>query len=470
MKHHKACIIGAGSSGITTARMLQKNNIPFDWYEMSDNIGGNWYYKNPNGMSSCYQSLHIDTSKTVLQFDEFPLPEDAPDYLHHSDIYTYLNQYVDFCKLREHITFNTEVVAAELTEEKIWRVELGDEDSHYYDMLFVCNGHHWSPRWPSPAFSGSFDGIELHSHDYLTPFEPHDMRDKNVVVVGVGNSAMDIASELSQRSIAKNLWVSTRRGVYIFPKYIFGKPADKFTALSPGWLPGPIQRFLMDVSAPLTVGKMEKFGLPKPDFRPSQCHATVSGEFLLRAGGGDIKIKPTIKSLEGDQVHFVDDSVEKVDAIIYATGYNVAFPFLDKSLVNVEDNQLPLFKRIFIPEYPNLFIIGLAQVLPALMPFPREQLKLVEAYLQGRYTLPSVDEMHRITLRDQKRYTGHFYKAARHTMQVDSIKYAYEMKKELKVGYKRAQENSFADPFPAIAESFESSGDAVKEVLERVSE
>ena len=80
MKNHKACIIGAGSSGITTARMLQKNNIQFDWYEMSDNIGGNWYYKNPNGMSSCYQSLHIDTSKTILQFEEFPLPDNAPDY------------------------------------------------------------------------------------------------------------------------------------------------------------------------------------------------------------------------------------------------------------------------------------------------------------------------------------------------------------------------------------------------------
>ncbi|MBL4607112.1 MAG: NAD(P)-binding domain-containing protein, partial [Pseudomonadales bacterium] len=187
MKNHKACIIGAGSSGITTARMLQKNNIQFDWYEMSDNIGGNWYYKNPNGMSSCYQSLHIDTSKTILQFDEFPLPDNAPDYLHHSDIYEYLNQYVDYCNLRECITFNTEVVNAELTEEKIWRVELKEGETHYFDMLFVCNGHHWSPRWPTPKFDGQFDGIEIHSHQYLTPFEPHDLRDKNVVVVGVGN-------------------------------------------------------------------------------------------------------------------------------------------------------------------------------------------------------------------------------------------------------------------------------------------
>lgn len=470
MNKPKACIIGAGSSGITTARMLQKNNIPFDWYEMSNQLGGNWYYKNPNGMSSCYQSLHIDTSKNVLQFDEFPLPENAPDYLHHSDIFDYLNRYVDFCHLREHITFNTQVTHADLLEEKIWKVELGHGATHYYDMLFVCNGHHWSPRWPTPAYKGAFNGIEIHSHEYLTPFEPHDMRGKNVVVVGIGNSAMDIASELSQRSITKNLWVSTRRGAYIFPKYLFGKPADKFAVLSPGWLPAPIQRFFMDLATPFIIGKMEKFGLPKPDFKPSQCHATVSGEFLLRAGGGDIKIKPGIQSLNGDTIHFSDGSSEQVDIIIYATGYNIEFPFLDKSLLQVEDNQLPLFKRIFIPDYPNLFFIGFAQVLPALLPFPREQLKLVEAYLQGRYALPSTEQMHTITRQDQERYTGHFYKAARHTMQVDSIKYAFEMKKELKNGYQRAAQRGFASPIPVLAERFEQSGETIKKVLERVSE
>ena len=104
------------------------------------------------------------------------------------------------------------------------------------------------------------------------------------------------------------------------------------------------------------------------------------------------------------------------------------------------------------------------------MPFPREQLKLVEAYLQNLYALPSVNKMRHITLDDQQRYTGHFYKAARHTMQVDAIKYAYELKKELKDGYKRAQEKGFAYPFPAIAENFESSARTVREVLERVSE
>ena len=59
----KVCIIGAGCSGFTTAKRLKDYGIAFDVYEASDDIGGTWYYNNPNGMSACYQSLHIDTSK-----------------------------------------------------------------------------------------------------------------------------------------------------------------------------------------------------------------------------------------------------------------------------------------------------------------------------------------------------------------------------------------------------------------------
>ena len=80
------CIIGAGCSGFTTAKRLQDYGIPFEMFEASDNIGGNWYYDNPNGMSACYKSLHIDTSKWRLAFEDYPVPDHWPDYPHHAQL------------------------------------------------------------------------------------------------------------------------------------------------------------------------------------------------------------------------------------------------------------------------------------------------------------------------------------------------------------------------------------------------
>ncbi|HET9160927.1 MAG TPA: NAD(P)/FAD-dependent oxidoreductase, partial [Caulobacteraceae bacterium] len=187
----KACIIGAGCSGFTTAKRLKDAGIPYDCFEMSDEIGGNWYYKNPNGMSACYESLHIDTSKWRLAFEGFPVPADWPDFPHHAQLFQYFKDYVDHFGLRETITFNTAVTHAERTGDGRWAVTLSTGETRLYDVLFVCNGHHWSPR--TPQYPGKFDGAAIHSHEYRDPFEPVEMRGKNIVVVGMGNSAMDIA-------------------------------------------------------------------------------------------------------------------------------------------------------------------------------------------------------------------------------------------------------------------------------------
>ena len=113
----KVCIIGAGCSGFSTAKALKDRGIPFDIFEMSDTIGGNWAYRNKNGMSACYESLHIDTSKYRMQFEDFPIPDDFPDFPHHSQVLQYFNDYVDHFGLREKIEFNTAVTHCELTPD-----------------------------------------------------------------------------------------------------------------------------------------------------------------------------------------------------------------------------------------------------------------------------------------------------------------------------------------------------------------
>jgi cation diffusion facilitator CzcD-associated flavoprotein CzcO len=194
----RTCIVGAGSSGITAAQVLQAAGIEFDCFEMGSGVGGNWRYDNDNGVSSAYRSLHVNTSRDGMQYAAYPMPATTPDYPSHWQIADYFDAYVDHFGLRERIEFRTEVTKVEPVDGGGYDVTTRSRDdgrvarTGHYDHVLVANGHHWDPRWPEPAFPGSedFPGEQIHAHYYRTP----DLFvDKRVVVLGIGNSACDIA-------------------------------------------------------------------------------------------------------------------------------------------------------------------------------------------------------------------------------------------------------------------------------------
>ena len=217
------CVIGAGSSGIAAAKALHERGIPFDCFEKSDQVGGNWVFGNRNGMSSAYRSLHINTSRERMEYSDFPMPKSYPDFPHHTHIAEYFDDYVDRFGVRDRIVFETGVEHARRGDDGVWTVDARHRrDAHATTRWLVANGHHWDPRWPEPAFPGEFNGKQMHAHYYV---DNEDFRDKNVLVVGIGNSAMDIAVESS--FVARKTFLSSRRGAYILPKYLFGRPLDQ---------------------------------------------------------------------------------------------------------------------------------------------------------------------------------------------------------------------------------------------------
>jgi cation diffusion facilitator CzcD-associated flavoprotein CzcO len=449
----KCCIIGAGAGGIVTAKALADRGVPFDWFELSDRVGGQWAFENPNGRSAAYRSLHIDTSKEQLQFSDYPMPPETPHYLHHTQVLSYLHSYMKEFGLTGRVTLKTEVLEAKRDAQGTWIIRLGNGQVRSYDALFVCNGHHWDPRWPEPAYPGHFDGSQIHSHSYRDPFTPVDFRGKRVLVVGMGNSAMDIATELCPRHIAQKLFVSTRRGAHIFPRYMLGKPADK-GKLYP-WLPLSLQRWAGRRLFHFAVGYMEDFGLPKPDHRVFEAHISVSDMFPSYVASGDIEMRPGIRELTGDSVLFEDGRREKIDIIVWATGYKISFAFFDSSFISAPGNRLPLFKRIMKPGIPNLFFIGLAQPSISIFRLVYHQAKWVAAYLAGEYSLPDVEEQEHTILADEKKHMGRYYASARHTMQLDQDIYFAELDSEMRRGRKRARALGFGRdrlPVPRAAE------------------
>jgi len=431
------CVIGAGISGLTAGKALSDCAVPYTCFEASDEIGGNWYFGNPNGRSSAYRSLHIDTYRDSVSFRDMPMGPDYPDYPHHEQIFAYLHDYADAFGLRERIRFDSAVERAELLPQGGWRITLEGGEVEDFDFLAVGNGHHWDPRYPD--FPGSFDGETIHSHHYISPTEPVDLTGKRVLVVGIGNSAVDIVSELSRKGVAEKVYISTRSGAWIMPKYLFGQPVGKLVKTNPR-LPTRLQRVLARPLPYIASGRMEDYGLPTPNHRFLEAHPTVSSELLLRLGSGDAAAKPNVSELQGDRVRFEDDSVEEVDAIVYATGYNITFPFFDPDFLSAPDNDLPLYKRIFVPGIDDLALVGFAQTVPTLFPFVEFQSKVVAMYAIGDYALPPEDEMREAIRADQERYWGAVANRPRHTMQIDQYLYEDDMRRrEIPAGQARAR-------------------------------
>ena len=436
------CIIGAGASGIAVAKTLHQHGIAFDCFERGSGVGGNWRYNNDNGTSSAYRSLHINTNRLVMAYSDYPMPTEYPMFPHHSQISRYFDDYVDHFGVRDAITFQTEVISviknAGSGSGGTYRVRYrsttdptGTVHERSYAHLIVANGHHWNPRLPDPAFPGMFAGGTIHSHDYK---EPEQIMGKSLLVVGIGNSAVDIACEAARTHTGK-VTISTRSGAYIMPNWVMGIPFDSLANAGTAKLPMSLQRFLVKVSMRLAHGRQENYGVPKPDRPLLTEHPTVSQDLLNMAGRGLIRFKPNIERFEGHNVLFTDGTRDHFDMIVYATGYKVTFPFFGDDFFNVEQtNDLQLYGRVVHPDFAGLYFVGLLQPLGAIMPLAELQAVWIAKLIKNEVRLPDRATMLRSIAQEADKNRRRYRQSARHTLQVDFHAYKQRIERELKRG------------------------------------
>ena len=405
-------VLGAGWSGLAAARALDRRGLRVQGYEQGSGVGGLWRLGNDNGRSVAYDALRMNTSRDLTSFEEFPFPPGCPPYPGHRDVAAYLDAYANRFDLRRLYRFRSPVASVAPAPGGGW-----DVDGRRFRAVLVATGHHAEPRWPE--LRGAFDGLRLHAREYR---EPSIFEGRRVLVMGLGNSAVDIAGEAAGRASA--VFLSTRRGAHVLPKFLFGEPLDVWGRRL-AWLPPRVQGAIVGALLRVLRGRLSDVGLPEPAHRLHQAHPTVSDDLLPHLRAGRIRAKPDVAELLGRRVRFADGSEEEIDVLLCATGYRPSFPFLGGLVGDPEALPRALYLGVVPLDLPaGIFFIGLVQ--PQQGPISRAaeaQAAWAAALLAGEARLPEPAEMRAAVDAQNAWRDGTMVAAPRHAMEVDYYRY-----------------------------------------------
>ena len=414
----RVCVIGAGPCGLTAVKNLLAAGLEeVVCYEEASAIGGNWVYDDAPDRRSVYRSTHLISSKRLSEFEDFPMPEDYPDFPSHLQMLDYFKAYAARFELSPKIALSTRVERARRGRDGTWQVTVAGPDgqrTESFDHLIVCSGHHREPLLPD--YPGTFSGRTLHSCEYKRP-EPFE--NQRVLVVGGGNSACDIAVDVAR--VAASASISMRHGCFILPKVMFGRPVDQLYARVRRYLRFA-PRFVLDAVASLFVhfelGPWEKYGLQKPTARPTGMHPTLNTSILAALRDGAVLPRRGIERLDGSIVHFDDGKAEPFDAIIWATGYRFGYPFLDETVIGPEFSSSPqLYLSMMHPTIENLFFIGLFQPIGCIWRLADHQARIAARQITGRLSRPV--NVAAMSAREMSARRQRFGSSPRHLIEVD---------------------------------------------------
>jgi cation diffusion facilitator CzcD-associated flavoprotein CzcO len=425
----RICVVGAGPCGLTTLKNLIAAGLDdVVCYDESDTIAGTWVFNERLERTSVYESTHIISSKSLSSFEDYPMPSDYPDFPSHQQMRAYFEDYARHFGLIPYIRLQTHVEKASLRPDGRWMVTLTGPDGtseEVFDHLFVCSGHLRDPS--VPAYPGTFSGETLHSRAFKRP-EP--FRNKRVLVVGGGNSACDLAVDISR--VASRTCISMRRGYYIVPKVMFGRPVDVLYARlrKRSWLPRSVLQSLMTGLLRLSVGPWEKYGLATPKLPLFAMHPTLNINILSALRDGTVLPRSGIEGFDGQRVRFNDGTSEPFDTIVWATGFRISFPFLETSVVDWDtEHSPPLYLKMMHRKIKTLFFIGLFQPIGCIWRLADHQARI--AALQITRVLQRPADIEARIARENRTPHWQFDGAPRHAVEVDFHDFRRELLQEL---------------------------------------
>ncbi|UWZ85513.1 flavin-containing monooxygenase [Occallatibacter riparius] len=392
----KVCIIGAGPSGLATARRLLEAGIrDVVILERQSTVGGNWTWADASGHSSIYDTVRSISSRDMTAFEGVPFSSTVGIYPTRTDMLLYLQRFPARFDLERLIRFNTHVVSIVPSPEKGWRVETEGNPPEYFDAVCICSGHHWKPLYPD--LPGKFSGNIVHAHEYR---DCSRFAGQRVLVIGCGNSGADIAVDLARHGC--QVFLSLRRGYHIVPRFLFGMPSDvlysRLRRVLPDRVLRPLAELLLTAYRHYVVGDK----LPEPNHPLFATHPLVNSELLPCIRKAGVQVVGPIGNVRGAEICFgsfpnqrrrCGAAQSEFDTIIACTGYEVSHPFLEDSITGGSTDALVerLHLRLVHKTMKGLYFVGLLQPSGSLWPVADAQAKFVAAHLTGEVQPPTIE-------------------------------------------------------------------------------
>ena len=346
MKETNTIIIGASAAGLACAAQLKKRNIDFEILEKHRHVGHAW--------RNHYDRLHLHTNKSASDLPFVKWPVEDPKYPSRNQVVSYMENY---CKtIGIEPIFGAEVSAAERKEEKWWiTTSLGTLSGK---NVIVCTGNTNMPKMISKPGLDSFPGETMHSSEYSNGKQ---FIGKNVLVIGFGNSACEIALDLHEHGAHPAL--SVRSEVNVIPRDVLGIPSLQI-GIFQSKLPPKVADMLNAPIIKLTIGDIEQYGLRKSKYGPTEQIVKTGRIPLLDIGTMDLIRKGAIKvfgdatKIEGSNITFENGKVASFDSIIFAVGYETGIDkFLSLTRERETDYKKPIRKRNMFGK-DNLYFCG----------------------------------------------------------------------------------------------------------------
>ena len=430
-------VIGAGPCGLAAAKNLLDLGHRVTVFEAGDAVGGNWRLVDATGHASVMATTRTISSVRFSAFDDFPFPRDYPDYPSQAELLRYFVNYARYFRLFPHIRFETRVTRCVPRGATGWSVTVetgGAAATDCFDALVVANGHHWDPRMP--GLPGTFAGRLLHSHAMK---DASSFAGERVLVIGGGNSACDCATEISR--VAATTDMSWRRGYWIMPKYLFGRPSDKMLykiRKLPRWLRVGIAEQVLRYH----TRDLAEHGFLLPDHHFGASHPTINSTLLDLVRATRIRFRPELRAIAGSRVRFADGVEAEYDTIVAATGYRISHPFFATDLVDYSQGPVPLYLRMLPANLSGLYFIGLFQPLGPIWPAAELQAKIAARHLAGLWRPPA--DLGAAIAAEQRSCDYRQIDTPRHSITVDYFAFRKRLLRELPQNYRARR------PAPAL--------------------